>query len=103
MSYSANVAAWPVYLEQELRSIPQVLSAFVAVDGPTSIRLLIFVSDYNDEIIEKVLDVEDRFMDAYKGREERFTFDVLANPQHISAADLVPGVTQIYYRSASAA
>lgn len=96
---SASLAGWPVYLKQELSSIPEVVSAFVAFDGPTSMRVVVFVSQYTDDILDKVLDVEDHFTSAYRGRDERFRFDILATPRHGNAADVVPGVTQVYYRA----
>lgn len=95
-----TVASWPVYLEEQLRAIPEVSSAFVGMDVGNAIRLVIFVSTYTDEILEKVIDVEDRFTDLY--RDQRFRFDILANPQEGSPRDVVPGFKQIYFSARAA-
>lgn len=94
-----SVAAWPMYLREELRAIPEVSSAFVG-SAAQDIRLVIFVSPYNDEVIDKILNVEDRFSELYRG--QRFRFDILANPKEGSPADVVPGVEQIFSAPVSA-
>ncbi len=94
-----RLAAWPVYLEEELRAIPEVVSAFAKLEG-NSVRLLVFVSEYNDDVIDRVLTVEDHFASLY--RDAMFAFEVLAAPKQGSPADVVPGVKQIYYPAAAA-
>jgi hypothetical protein len=95
-----SVAAWPVYLEEQLRAIPEVSSAFVGMDLGNAIRLVIFVSKYTDEILERVMDVEDRFTDLY--RDQQFRFDILAMPEQGSPLDVVPGVKPIYFSAQAA-
>lgn len=90
----SRLAAWPVYLEEELRAVPEVECAFVTLDR-SAVRLLIFVSEYSDAVLDKVLNIEDRFSSLY--RNGTFLFEVLAMPQHGSPADVVRGAKQIYY------
>ncbi len=89
-----SVASWPVYLEEQLRNIPEVFSAFVGLDACNAMRLVIFLSTYTDEVLEKVLDVEDRFAELY--RNQQFTFDILAKPEHGFPQDVVAGLKPIY-------
>lgn len=91
---ATRLAAWPVYLEEELRAVPEVVGAFATLDR-NSIRLLVFVSNYNDAVLDKVLNIEDRFGSLY--RDGTFLFEVLAAPREGSPADVVPGAKQIYY------
>ena len=92
---AARLAAWPVYLQEELQEIPEVVAAFASLEGYT-VRLRIFVHNYGDEVIDKILDVEDRFAEVYR---QTFLFDVLASPASGSLADVVPGAKQIYFNS----
>ncbi len=91
---ATRLAAWPVYLEEELRPISEVLGVYATLQG-SAIRLLVFVSDYRDEVIEKVLAVEEKFASFYP--DAPFLFEVLAIPKQGSPADVVPGATQVYY------
>ena len=94
---ATRLAAWPVYLEEELRAVPEVQCAFATLEG-NAIRLLVFVSDYNDRVLDKVFDVEDRFASLY--RDGMFLFEVLAVPKKGYPADVVPGAKPIYYPAA---
>ena len=87
------LAGWPVYLEEELQAVPEVVSAFATLEH-NSVRLLVFVSEYNDSVLDKVLNVEDRFASLY--REGTFLFEILAAPHHGSPASVVPGAKAIY-------
>jgi hypothetical protein len=97
---ATRLAAWPVYLEEELQAVPEVVGAFAALDR-NAVRLIIFVSEYNDTVLNRVLDIEDRFASLY--REGTFLFDILAAPKGGSPATVVPGAKQIYYTSAVSA
>ena len=90
----SRLAAWPVYLEEELQAVPEVACAFLTLDG-SAVRVLVFVSNYNDAVLDKVLSIEDRFASLY--RNGTFVFEVLAMPKNGSPAEVVPGAKQIYY------
>jgi hypothetical protein len=94
---ATRLAAWPVYLEEELRAVSEVQCAFATLEG-SAVRLLVFVSDYNDRVLNKVLYVEDRFASMYPGA--IFLFEILAVPRKGSPADVVPGAKPIYYPAA---
>jgi hypothetical protein len=95
---ATRLAAWPVYLEEELRAVPEVVSAFAVLEG-NAVRLLVFVSIYNDQVLDKVLDIEDKFASLYS--DGMFVFEILAAPEHGSPAAVVPGAKQIYYPTAA--
>jgi len=96
---ATRLAAWPVYLEEELRAVPEVVSAFAKLEG-NSVRLLVFVCEYNDDVIDRVLSVEDRFASLYS--DAMFVFEILAAPKQGPAGEVVPGAKQIYYSSKAA-
>lgn len=91
---ATRLAAWPVYLEEELQAVPEVVAAFATLDR-NAVRLLVFISDYNDTVLDKVLDIEDKFASLY--REGTFLFEILAAPKERTLASVVPGAKQIYY------
>lgn len=90
----SRLAAWPVYLEEELQAVSEVACAFLTLDG-SAVRILVFVSEYNDAVLDKVLSIEDRFASLY--RNGTFLFEVLAMPKKGTPAEVVPGAKQIYY------
>lgn len=96
---TTRLAAWPVYLEEELQAVPEVVSAFATLER-NAVRLLIFVSKYDDAVLDRVLDVEDRFASLYS--EGTFLFEILAAPQGKPATAVVPGAKPIYYSAVPA-
>lgn len=96
---TTRLAAWPVYLEEELQAVPEVVSAYATLDR-NAVRLLVFVSEYSDAVLDRVLDVEDRFASLY--REGTFLFEILAAPKDASLSSVVPGAKPIYYSSVPA-
>jgi hypothetical protein len=91
---ATRLAAWPVYLEEELRAVPEVSCAFATIER-NAVRLLVFVSEYNDHVLDRVLEVEDRFASLYQ--DGLFLFEILATPKTGAPADVVPGAKPIYY------
>jgi hypothetical protein len=88
----SRLVTWPVYLEKELQAIPEVACAFATLEG-SAVRLLVFVPDYSDAVLDKVLNIEDRFASLY--RNGTFLFEILAMPKKDSPADVVPGAKQL--------